>query len=39
MQKYSNPSGFLANSIGASYGKEDGCIAPASNNSYSYFYN
>ena len=39
MQKCSDPSGFLKNSIGAPYGDEDGCIAPASNNSSNYFLN
>ena len=37
MQKCSDPSGFLANSAGAPHGKEDGCIAPASNNSSNFF--
>ena len=37
MQKHSNPSGFLANSIGAPHSEEDGLIAPASNNSSNYF--
>ena len=37
MQKHSDPSGFLTNSTGAPYGEEDGRIAPASNNSSSYF--
>ena len=39
MQKCSDPSGFLENSIGAPHGKENGCIAPASNNSTNYFLN
>ena len=37
MQKYSDPSGFLANSMGAPHGDEDGHIALASNNSSNYF--
>ena len=28
MQKWSDPSGFLENSIGAPHGDEDGRIAP-----------
>ena len=37
MQKRSDLSSLLANSTGAPHGEEDGCIAPASNNSSSYF--
>ena len=37
MQRHSDPSGFLANSIGAPHGTEDGRIALASNNSSNYF--
>ena len=37
MQKCSDPSGFLVNSTGAPHGKEDGHIAPASNNCSNYF--
>ena len=37
MQKCSNLSGFLANSIGAPHGEEDSCIAPVSNNFSNYF--
>ena len=37
MQKRSDPSGFFTNSTGAPHGEEDGCIAPASNNSSNYF--
>ena len=37
MQKPSDPSGFLANSMGAPHNVEDGHIALASNNSSNYF--
>ena len=37
MQKWSNLSGFLEKSTGASHGDEYSCIAPASNNSSNYF--
>ena len=38
MQKCSEPSGFLANSMGAPQGEEDGCIALESNNSTNCFF-
>ena len=37
MQKHSDPSSFFANSTGTPHGQEDGCIAPASNNSSNFF--
>ena len=37
MQKHSDLSGFLENSMGAPQGKENGPIAPASSNSSNYF--
>ena len=38
MQKCSDPSGFLANSIRAPHSKEDGCIALTSKSSSNYFF-
>ena len=37
MQKFRDPSGFLANSTGAPHGNQDGHIAPASKNTSNYF--